>query len=172
MLADDILRVFSQEKVRVKIQKGLPRLFQIAEIECSRAGKIGMEVGSVREQILIAMLLNVFDSSNVEAEIPITEPEIDVRVFGCPISIKTSSSRYLSSIKLIWTVDPQKAQEFRDNYEPFCDLLFVHVTWDNDIGGLYYIPVAVQQVILGQIGKTVKGGVKMYRHSGVKVYHL
>jgi len=30
------------------IQEKLPKLFQLAELESSRAGKIGMEVGSVR----------------------------------------------------------------------------------------------------------------------------
>jgi hypothetical protein len=33
-----------------KIRKRLPYLFQLAELESSRAGKIGMEVGSLREK--------------------------------------------------------------------------------------------------------------------------
>jgi hypothetical protein len=33
-----------------KIQKRLPYLYHLAELDSSRAGKIGMEVGSLREK--------------------------------------------------------------------------------------------------------------------------
>ena len=48
-----------------------------------------MEVGSVREKIIIALLIYKFGKENVETEIPITEPEVDVKLFGNPVSIKT-----------------------------------------------------------------------------------
>jgi len=74
-----------------KIQAKLPELFYLAELESSRAGKVGMEVGSARERILIAPLIYKFGQENVETNLPITEPEEDVKVFGNPISIKTIS---------------------------------------------------------------------------------
>jgi hypothetical protein len=53
---------------------------------------------------------------NVETKIPITKPEVDAKLFGNPISIKTITGKGLSGVKLIWTVDAQKAKEFQDNY--------------------------------------------------------
>jgi len=121
----------------------LPYLFQLAELESSRAGKIGMEVGSVREKIIVALLIYKFGEANVETKIPITEPEIDVKLFGKSVSIKTITGKGLSGVKLIWTVDAQKAKEFRESYYPHCDILLTQINW-NDIGGFYYIPIKVQ----------------------------
>jgi hypothetical protein len=85
----NITDLFTDQNTIARIQMRLPALFQIAESESSRAGKVGMEVGSARERILIALLIYKFGEANVETAIPITEPEMDVKVFGCPISIKT-----------------------------------------------------------------------------------
>jgi hypothetical protein len=43
-----------------QIAQKLPYLFRIAEVESSRAGKIGMEVGSVREEIIVSLLIYKF----------------------------------------------------------------------------------------------------------------
>jgi hypothetical protein len=48
---DKILELFNDKHLVTKIQKKLPKLFHLAELESSRAGKVGMEVGSVREKI-------------------------------------------------------------------------------------------------------------------------
>jgi len=111
-----------------------------------------MEVGSVREKIIVALLIYKFGGANVETEIPITEPEVDVRLFGEPVSIKTITGKGLSGVKLIWTVDAQKAKEFRENYYPHCDILFVQINW-NDTGGFYYIPLVTQKRLFDKIGR-------------------
>ncbi len=50
----DILReLFEDLTIVNKIKTKLPYLFQLAELESSRAGKVGMEVGSLRERINI-----------------------------------------------------------------------------------------------------------------------
>ena len=49
--------LFSDTHFVLRIKSKLPKLFHIAELESSRAGKIGMEVGSVREKVIIAMLI-------------------------------------------------------------------------------------------------------------------
>ena len=147
-----ITEIFTDEKLILKIQKRLPYLFQIAELESSRAGKTGMEVGSVREKIIVALLIYRFGEANVETEIPITESEVDVRLFGEPISIKTITSKSFSGVKLIWTVDAQKAKEFRENYYPHCDILLVQINW-NDVGGFYYIPLDAQKRLFDEIGR-------------------
>ncbi len=104
-MSSRLLELFEDAKLIEKIQRHLPYLFQLAELESSRAGKLGMEVGSVHERIIIALLIYKYGEANVQTEIPITEPEVDVRLFGNSISIKTITSKSLGGVKLIWTVD-------------------------------------------------------------------
>lgn len=144
-------QLFEDEATVKRIKNRLPYLFQLAELESSRAGKAGMQVGSVRENIIVALLIYKFGEENVETEIPITEPEVDARLFGEPVSIKTITGSF-SGVKVIWTVDAAKAKEFRENYYPRCDILLVRINW-NDIGGLYYIPVQVQRRVFDEIGR-------------------
>ena len=92
-----------------------------------------MEVGSLRERIIIALLIYKFGETNVETEIPITEPEVDVKLFGKPISIKTITGRGFRGVKLIWTVDAQKAKEFRENYYPKCDTILIQINWEEKV---------------------------------------
>jgi hypothetical protein len=147
-----LVEIFEDEELVRKIKSRLPYLFQLAELESSRAGKIGMEVGSVREKIIVALLIYKFGEANVETDIPITEPEVDVKLFGDPISIKTITGKGLAGVKLIWTVDPQKAKEFCENYYPQYDMLLVQVNWNN-IGGFYHIPLNVQKRVFDRLGR-------------------
>ncbi len=142
--------MFADKALVDKIKKRLPYLYRVAELESSKAGKIGMEVGSVREKIIIALLIYKFGGSNVNADISIIEPEVDVELFGGPISIKTISNRGFSGVKLIWTVDAQKSEEFLENYYPRCDILLVQIIWSSK-GGVYYIPLEAQQRIFEKI---------------------
>jgi hypothetical protein len=144
--------LFEDEKLVERIKKRLPHLFQLAELESSRAGKTGMEVGSVREKIIVALLVFKFGEINVETEIPITEPEVDAKLFGEPISIKTITGKSLGGVKLIWTVDAQKAIEFREVYYPHYDILLVQINW-NATGGFHYIPLRAQKKLFDKIGR-------------------
>ena len=149
-MSSKLIEIFEDAEIVNRIKNKLPYLFQLAELESSRAGKIGMEVGSLRERILIALLIYAFGEENVETDIPITEREIDVKLFGRPISIKTiTGSR---QVKIIWTVDSQKAREFRETYTPKCDLLIAKIKWGGE-GGLYYIPLETQQRIFNELGR-------------------
>jgi hypothetical protein len=151
-MSSRLIEIFEDEKLVAKIKRRLPYLFQLAELESSRAGKTGMEVGSVRERIIVALLIYKFGEANVETQIPITEPEVDAKLFGEPVSIKTITGKSFGGVKLIWTVDAQKAKEFRDNYYPNCDILLVQINW-NDTGGFYYIPLEVQKMLFDEIGR-------------------
>jgi len=150
-MSSRLIEIFEDRKLVTKIKNKLPYLFQLAELESSRAGRIGMEVGSLRERIIVALLIYKFGKANVETEIPITEPEVDVKLFGEPISIKTITGKF-SGVKLIWTVDAQKAREFRENYYPHCDILLVRINWGS-IGGFYYIPLEAQRKLFDRIGR-------------------
>lgn len=55
-----IRELFEDKEVIAKIQNKLPKLFHLAELESSRAGKIGMEVGSVREKIIVESVARTF----------------------------------------------------------------------------------------------------------------
>jgi len=147
-----LIEIFKDKKLVNKIKTRLPYLFQLAELESSRAGKIGMEVGSLRERIIIALLIHKFGEANVETEIPITKPEVDVKLFGKPISIKTITGKSFGGVKLIWTVDIQKAREFRETYYPYCDILLIQINWGNT-GGFYHIPLETQKRLFNKIGK-------------------
>jgi hypothetical protein len=151
-MANRFLEIFEDPILVNKIQSRLPYLFQLAELESSRAGKTGMEVGSVREKIIVALLIYKFGEQNVGTDIPITEPEVDVRLYGEPLSIKTITGKSLGGVKIIWTVDAQKALEFYNSYFPSCDILLIQINW-NDKGGFFYIPKEVQKRIFNQLGK-------------------
>ena len=144
--------LFSDGPIIYKVQRRLPYMFQLAELESSRAGKVGMEVGSLRERIISSLLIYKFGERNVETDLPITEPEIDVKLFGFPISIKTITGKEPVGVKLIWTVDATKARQFLETWRPRFDLILVHINWSS-IGGVYYIPDYVQQRIFDGIGK-------------------
>ncbi len=81
-MASRLVEVFEDEELVERIKRRLPYLFQLAEVETSRAGKIGMEVGSVCEKIIVALLIYKFGEENVITEIPITEHKVDLRLFG------------------------------------------------------------------------------------------
>lgn len=148
----DITDLFTDTQLVSKIQAQLPQLFQLAQLESSRAGRVGMEVGSARERILIALLIHKFGKANVETDIPITEAEVDVRVLGKPISIKTVTGKKLGGVKIIWTVDPEQALRFSQYYEPTCDVLLAQVNWGNT-GGFFLFPKLAQLDVLKQIGR-------------------
>lgn len=150
MCSDPSSLFFDKAIIKI-IQQKLPAFFRIAEYECSRNGKIGMEVGSVREKILIALLIRKFGKRAVLVDTPITAPEIDVKVFDRPISIKTLTG--LSGIKLIWTVDAIQAIQFAKKYKPSCDMLIAQMFWGKDLGGLFYIKKETQERVLTKTGR-------------------
>ncbi len=90
----------------------------------------------------------------VNPDIPITAPEVDVFVNNEPLSIKTMTtvSGNWNSIKLIWTVDRQKAMEFKNSYTPFCDMLVAKIRW-NGAGKLLLFTKKAQTEILESIGR-------------------
>jgi hypothetical protein len=151
-MSHNLFEIFEDKTLVEKIKSRLPYLFQLAELECSRAGKIGMQVGSLRETIIVSLLIYKFGEDNVETQIPITEPEVDAMVFGEPISIKTITGKRLGGVKLIWTVDAEKAKEFRDNYYPSCDMLLIQLNWGS-VGAFYYIPLNTQRKLFNIIGR-------------------
>lgn len=148
-------KIFDDKLIVKRVKNKLPKLFQLAELESSRDGKIGMEIGSVRERILIALLMYKFGIDIVNSHLKITEPEIDIIVNGEPLSIKTMSTKtqkFPVGIKLIWTVDAKKALDFKNNYCPKYDILLAQIVWGG-IGRLILFSAASQNKVLEQIGR-------------------
>jgi len=143
--------IFGDTKLVEEIQEKLPKLFNIAEIESSRAEKIGMEVGSLREKIIIALLIYKFGSDYVNTKIPITEPETDVILNKNKISIKTITGN--GGVKAVWTVDAQSAEKFIKGYTPKCDMILVQIFWGSENGGFFFIPLKLQQEVFKNLGK-------------------
>ncbi|MEK7497596.1 MAG: ThaI family type II restriction endonuclease [Patescibacteria group bacterium] len=148
---DYLESLFNDSEIVKRIRAKLPTLFQLAEMDSSRAGKIGMEVGSVRERVIIALLMYKFGEENVKTDLPITEPETDVILYEKPISIKTVSGN-LGGVKLIWTVDAKKVLEFSNTYYPSKDMLLVQIKWSG-VGYLYHFPVSSQTRVFDKIGR-------------------
>lgn len=149
-MSSRLVEIYHDNELVRKIQAKLPFLFCLAELEASRAGKIGMEVGSLREKIIIALLIYKFGEENIDVNIPITEPEVDVRLFGKPISIKTITGQ--GGVKAVWTVDAQSARVFISDYLPKADILLVQIKWGIK-GNLYYVPLEVQTKVFREVGR-------------------
>jgi len=64
-MSGKLIEIFTDKNLVEKIKKRLPYLFQLAELESSRAGKTGMEVGSVRERIIVALLIYKFGEARM-----------------------------------------------------------------------------------------------------------
>lgn len=142
--------LFNNSKNISLIRDKLPKLFYIAEIESSRAGKIGMEVGNLREKILIALLIHVYGRNKVDTNIPTTEPEIDVILNNEPINIKTVTGN--GSVKACWTVDRDSAVNFVNTYKPRSSIFLVRIFWGEERPSFFYIPLDVQLEVLHKIG--------------------
>ncbi len=147
-------KLFDDALIVKRVKNKLPHLFQLAELESSRNGKIGMEIGSVRERILIALLMYKFGIDIVNPDIPITTSEIDVIVNNTPLSIKTTTTNgeKWSGVKLIWTVDAKKSLEFKNTYTPSCDMLVAKICWGGE-GKLLLFSKEAQCKILNEIGR-------------------
>ncbi len=143
--------LFANKQYVSLIQKKLPKSFAIAGVESSRAGKIGMQVGSLRENILIALLLYAFGEKRVNPEFAITSTEKDVEIDGNPLSIKTITDN--GNIKAVWTVDAESAIRWANNYSPKMDILLAQICWGTKEGGLFLIPSNVQKELFAKIGR-------------------
>ena len=145
--------LFTNQDIVKKINVKLPQLFIIAEAEASRGGKLGMEIGTVRERIIIALLRHFFGKSNISTDLPITKKEVDVKVFNTSISIKTKTGNSLSGVKVIWTVDWDKVNSFINSYNPAADMILIQIVWNTNKGGFFYIPQTVQEKIFEYLGR-------------------
>ena len=141
-------KLFS-DPFKSKIERVLPTLFNMAELENKRGNKLGMEVGTTRERVIIALFMYAHGQNAVEFP-PTTSPELDAVVCGQEVSIKTKSTKGYNGVKLYWASDWGKMDAFVHSFAPSSDLLYVQILW-GDTGGFYLIPRDVQQEVLNQL---------------------
>lgn len=151
--------IFQDQPLAETIRRKLPRMFTLAELEASRGGIIGMQVGSIRELILVALLMYKFGEDNVQTELSITSPEVDLLLLNEPISIKTGTGATGPKVK--WTANWQQAMAIYESYYPQYEILLAQIQWDlnlNDIrrlnrpSGLFWIPLSAQIDLFHELG--------------------
>lgn len=136
-----------------RINKVLPILFNMVELENMRGKKLGMEVGTARERVLIALFIYAFEGYRVVKFPASTSHGSDVFIKDEPISIKTKLGSSNSGVKLVWTVDWTKVNKFCKSYSPASDMLFVSINWNTEKGGFFVFPRSLQQDIMKDIGR-------------------
>jgi len=67
-MSSRLIEIFEDARLVNRIKNKIPYLFQLVELESSRAWKIGMEVGSLRERVIIARIIYKFGEVNVEIQ--------------------------------------------------------------------------------------------------------
>jgi hypothetical protein len=144
------------------VKNNLPKLFKKAEIESMRGGKIGMEVGVLRERILIALLLKSFGEENVKFDFSSTDNSKDTQIFDDILSIKTFMNNGYGGVKVFWASDNKTVKNAVDNYIPQNHILISNINWGTKNGGLYLISLNTQLKIFNTIG--VENYLKINNH--------
>ncbi len=157
MLVDRMTESFGKELFAPpfsnKIIKVLPTLFNMVELENMRGERLGMEVGTARERVIVALFMLAYSRDKVEFP-PSTMHEIDVIVKGLPVSIKTKTNKKPSDyggVKLVWTTDWDKVNEFVETFIPSAYMLFVNIVWGGE-GGFFLITPESQKNALKELG--------------------
>ena len=153
-----------------KIRTKLPPAFETVAQQAA-----GPEVGVLREQVIIGMLLAFLGEENVNPATRAVNPDVDCYVDGQPLSIKTVTGLN-TSIRLKWTANAYNARQFIDTYEPRSDLLIVRIEWDG-AGHVKYVPVEVQSDVHKCLGneyldyraQTNTRGVNLSREAATRI---
>jgi hypothetical protein len=145
--------IFTSVEFQDLIKSKLPKLFEIAEVESTRGGKIGMEVGILRERVLTSFFISKVGEDNVDSDSSATENSKDVQVNGDDISIKTFTGSGYSGVKIFWTSDTESAKRVMDTYTPKFDLIVANIHWGSNKGGLYYVDKQTQRQVMDSVGR-------------------
>lgn len=155
--SDRIMDLFSSDDFKEYMQKFWPKFVAIANAMSTHNGRIGQEVGKLRERALIYLLYRFLGEDIDEcpiddSDVGVHEKEKDVSIFDRDVSIKTLTGKNgkYSPLKLSWVDDQDKAKEFIDNFKPTCDLLVACIDWGN-VANIYYIDCETQTTVLDSL---------------------
>lgn len=144
-MSEVIERLLSNAESIKIIQKKLPPAFQTVEDEL----KGNPAVGLLREQVILGMLIAFCKNEDIKLTESGVNPDADCYINSKPLSIKTVS--YNGSIRLKWTSNAIKANQFINTYEPMCDLFVVRVAW-GQYGEMRFIPLSTQKSVFRKLG--------------------
>jgi hypothetical protein len=150
---------FYNENFVSMVKNSLPKLFKTAEIETTRGGKIGMEVGVLRERILVSMLIKSFGFENVDTDSSSNENSKDTKVFEDNLSIKTFTNSGYGGLKVFWASDNQSVSRALESYRPQHHLMISQICWGTNNGGLFLVPLSVQNEYFDKV--SVNGYLKV-----------
>jgi len=129
-MSSRLIEIFEDRKLVNRIKNKLPYLFQLAELESSRAGKIGMEVGSLRA------------GQNIKQSKQVKKSKL---AFYFPISckIRTGIIRFFCMWFLLWLFflrwDYQRQGKMRGVIQDFLTWCLPMVTLERDSGEREYL---------------------------------
>ena len=136
------------------VQDDLVYLYRQSQSECSKNGRLSMEIGTSREKDLIAVLRHHI-GSGVEYDVGTHAPE-DVKICGEKFSIKHLSSRVgIGNIKIKWTSDTERAHDFREQlFSSLADEYYSNMI-------LVYIDRSTKTItIIGVLRQVIMNGVE------------
>lgn len=153
-----------------KIRTKLPPAFEIVAGQAK-----GPEIGVLREQVIIGMLIAFLGEDRVGTVTQAVNPDVDCYVDQQPLSIKTVTGLH-ASIRLKWTANAYNASQFINNYQPSSDLLIVRIVWDGT-GHVKYVPIEVQNDVYERLGteyldyrgQTNTRGVNLSREAATRI---
>ena len=146
-----IVSLMEDEGKMARLSKGLPLAFTIASIE---AGPKNPAVGFLREQILVAFLIDELGVQTVKIPASGVNRGYDVRIGGEELSIKTVLK--YGKIKVLWTSDTSSVRQEVQDYLPEADIFLVKIFWAKTLDSLFYIPQWVQQEVMAEMGGSEK----------------
>ena len=101
---------------------------------------------------LIPDIEKSFCENNVNTNFVVSESSKDVKIFDDVISIKTFSNDGYGGLKVFWASDNQTVNKTINNYKPQHSLLITQIKWGKKEGGLYYVPLSVQNEYFEEYG--------------------
>lgn len=144
---------FRDMAFQTRLKDELPNLIRDADLEGSRIGKTGMEKGLVRKKYLISFLKDHFGYSRVE-DVKDKSLNIDVKIDSISVKIKTITGK--RGVKIKWTIDTGKVNDFFENYTPNYGIILIRINWEMDErkkpSGFFWVPIETQLVVLKQLG--------------------
>jgi hypothetical protein len=78
---------------------------------------------------------------------------MDFKIDSIPIKIKTITG--MGGVKITWTTDKDKLENFISDYKPVCGILLIRINWEmkekNQPSGMFWIPIELQMEVLKQL---------------------
>jgi len=155
--------LFADPKFTRYLQRFWPIFVARANDLCLQNGKLGQEVGKMRERVILYLFYRYLgeDAENCalnDQTVSVNEKGKDTLLFGRDVSIKTISAtgNQFHQLKISWIEDKIMADEIARTWVPQFDLLLCRLKWNCKTEGFYYIPKDAQQEVISQEANALK----------------